>query len=176
MTGFRSMHRAARWAGVIGLCAVLGACGSNTDDLASFVARIKARPAPPVKPMPKIASYKPYTYKPAGRRSPFAAPNNHAPANNNGVRPNLDRPLDPLEQFPLDALRMVGTITSNGVTYALIAAPDQVVHRVAPGDHMGRHYGRVDTISPAGVTLTEIVPDGNGGYTKQGATLAPPQQ
>ncbi|KEZ79259.1 pilus assembly protein PilP [Salinisphaera hydrothermalis] len=175
MSGRQRIRRGTRWVPLIGLCAVLAACGSNTDDLQAFVARTKARPAPPVEPMPKIATYEPYTYKPDGRRSPFAAPDNSGPAHDNGVRPNLDRPLDPLEQYPLDALRMVGTITSDGVTYALIAAPDQVVHRVAPGDHMGRHYGRVDTISPAGVTLTEIVPDGNGGYVKQGAALAPPQ-
>ncbi len=175
MSGWRRTFRATGWAGLISLCVALAACGSNTDDLASFVARTKARSAPPVDPMPEIATYTPYAYKPDGRRSPFAAPDNHGPANDSGVRPNLDRPLDPLEQYPLDALRMVGTITSDGVTYALIAAPDQVVHRVAPGDHMGRHYGRVDAISPAGVTLTEIVPDGNGGYVKQGAALAPPQ-
>lgn len=155
-------------------CLVLAGCGSNTSDLADFVARTRAQPAPPVAPMPVIASYQPYVYKPDGRRSPFAAPQDARPANPNGVRPDRNRPLDPLEQYPLDALRMVGTITSDGVTYALIAAPDRIVHRVAPGDHMGRHYGRVDAISPAGVTLTEIVPDGNGGYVRQGAALAPP--
>lgn len=125
--------------------------------------------------MPEIAIYKPYVYQPDGRRSPFTASENTAPANGNGVRPDTDRALEPLEQYPLDALQMVGTITSGGVIYALIAAPDRVVHRIAPGDHMGRHYGRVDAISPAGVTLTEIISDSNGGYVEQSAALAPTQ-
>lgn len=160
---------------VLAAVAVLAGCGSNTDDLARFVAETKARPAAPVESMPRIASYTPYVYESDGRRSPFAAPEKNAPASDDSVRPDLKRPLEPLEQYPLDALQMVGTITSDGVTYALIKAPDQVVHRVAPGDHMGRQYGQIDAVSPTGVTLTEIVPDGNGGYTKQGTALAPSQ-
>ncbi|HET7312909.1 pilus assembly protein PilP [Salinisphaera sp.] len=174
MTG-RRRPLCLSWVAMLGAAALVAGCGSDTGDLTAFVARTKARPAAPVKPMPKIATYTPYVYRPDGRRSPFVAPDHSTPTSDNGVRPDLNRPLDPLEQYPLDALRMVGNITSDGVTYALIAAPDQVVHRVAPGEHMGRHYGRVDAVSPAGVTLTEIVPDGSGGYVKQGAALAPAQ-
>ncbi|WP_423823155.1 pilus assembly protein PilP [Salinisphaera sp. SPP-AMP-43] len=156
-----------------GLCLSLVACGSDTDDLHAYVAHIDARKPQPIDPMPEIASYQPASYQPAGRRSPFVAPHADQHSRDNGIRPNLNRALDPLEQFPLDALQMVGTISMAGTTYALISAPDQVVHRVAAGMHLGRHYGRIDAIGANGLTLTEIVPDGNGGYVKRGAALAP---
>lgn len=163
------------WAALSCLGLMLTGCGSTTDDLAEFVARTRARPAPSIDPMPEIATYTPYVYTPGDRRSPFAAPEHTTPASDNGVRPDTNRALEPLEKYPLDALKMMGSITSDGVTYALIAAPDQVVHRVAPGDHMGHHYGHVDAVSPAGVALTEIVSDNNGGYAKHSAALAPPR-
>ena len=78
-----------------------------------------------------------------------------------------------LEAFPLDALRLVGTISSAGVTYALIQAPDGVVYRVTHGAHLGQNYGEIDGISENGVLLTEIVPDGLGGYIRRPATIAP---
>lgn len=155
------------------LSLALTACDSDTDDLHDYVAQIDARKPQPIEPMPEIASYQPATYRPAGRRSPFVVPHDNQPSRNNGIRPDLDRALEPLEQFPLDALQMVGTISMAGTTYALISAPDQVVHRVAPGMHLGRHYGRIDSIGPNGLTLTEIVPDSNGGYVKRGAALSP---
>lgn len=164
-----------RWLMVTSLCMALVACGTGTDDLQDFVARIKGRNPPPIKAIPETPGYTPYTYKPAGRRSPFAVSKSTAPADDNGVQPDPGRPLDPLEHYPLDALQMVGTLTVDGTTYGLIEAPDQVVYRIAAGAHMGRHYGTVDAISPTDITLTEIVPKDNGGYQKRHAALAPSQ-
>lgn len=172
----RRPHCRPALAAVLSVCAFLGACGSNnTGDLHNFVAKIKARKSPPMAPLPKVPKYKPYTYRPNGRRSPFAPPTPSTPSSNNGVHPNLNRPLEPLEHYPLDALQMVGTITTNNTTYAMVKAPDSIVHLVKKGDYMGRHYGRVDAIGRGGLTLTEIVPDGNGGYIKRAAALTVPQ-
>ena len=67
----------------------------------------------------------------------------------------------------------MGTIARSGVTYALIQAPDGVIHRLRPGNHIGQNYGRIDGIPENGVLLTEIVPDGLGGYIRRPATIAP---
>ncbi|RJS94301.1 pilus assembly protein PilP [Salinisphaera sp. Q1T1-3] len=167
-----ALSRACLIATVIG---ALAGCGdSNHTDLETYVARIKARKSPPLDPMPDIVEYKPYTYVPAGRRSPFAPPEPVRQTRSSQIHPDLDRPLDPLEQFPLDALSLVGTIAVNGTTYALIQAPDGVVHRVGPGTHIGRNYGQINHIDRRGVALTEIVADGNGGYIKRHAQLTPP--
>src|SRR3546814_5705364 len=77
------------------------------------------------------------------RRDPFVLvePRNEQ-ANPNGPRPDLRRNREALEEYPLDALRMVGTITTPAGTFALVKAPDGVVHRVAVHAHMGQNYGR----------------------------------
>ncbi|MGV2481579.1 UNVERIFIED_CONTAM: pilus assembly protein PilP, partial [Salmonella enterica subsp. enterica serovar Weltevreden] len=85
--------------------------------------------------------------------------------------PDLSRNKEPLEEFPIDALRMVGTIDTKGVTYALVKAPDGVVHRVTRNDHLGQNYGRIVGISESEVSLVELVPDGFGGWLERAATI-----
>ena len=157
-----------------GLCLLVAGCGSDNSDLADFVERVKARPAAPIEPIPEIAAYTPYTYRAQDRRSPFTptTPRREVTSNSD-IAPNPNRAREPLEAFPLDALRLVGTISRAGVTYALIQAPDGVIHRLRPGNHIGQNYGEIDAISENGVLLTEIVPDGLGGYIRRPATLAP---
>lgn len=165
------------WLGLMLLAAVLilAGCGQSNQDLEQFVADAKARPAAPIEPIPEIEPYRPFTYRPGDRRAPFTPTiedNEPAPAAT-GPAPNRNREPDPLEAFELDSLRMVGSISHGGVTYALIKAPDNIIYRAARGEHLGQNYGRIDSVSEQGVTLTEIVPDGRGGYIKRPAAIAP---
>lgn len=164
----------AQQAAAIGLCLLAAGCGSDSSDLQDFVARVKARPAAPIEAIPEIAPYTPYTYRGDDRRAPFTptTPRREIKSKSD-LAPDSDRPSEPLEAFPLDSLRMVGTISRSGVTFALIQAPDSVIHRVRPGQHLGQNYGRIDGISQSGVLLTEIVPDGLGGFIRRPATIAP---
>ncbi len=162
---------------LLGANLLLAACGGGQhDDLKAFVARIRANaPASAIKPIPKITPYHPYAYHAAGRRAPFtpSMPSASIRPANHGLAPDFNRPRGPLEHFPLDALQLVGTITSQGVTYALIRAPDNVIYRATRGDHLGEHFGTIRAVSAAGITLVEIVSDGQGGYIKKDAALAP---
>jgi len=161
----------------VGLATGLTGCGSGNSDLQAYVAKVKARPSARVEPLPTVAVYEPFIYEPSGRRAPFtpvrrqSGPSTDPKAS--GVLPDTNRPTEALERFPLDSLHMVGTITSAGTTYALIAAPDGVLHRVKRGQHVGQNYGQVESVTDKGITITEIVPDGADGYTKRGAALAP---
>lgn len=157
------------------LCALLAACGDGQSDLSTYVESVKAQTPQAIEPLPSFAQYQPFVYVPGGRRAPFTPTRhrNEPKPSSSGIRPDADRPTEPLERFPLDTLHMVGTITSHGVTYALISAPDRVIHRVKRGDHLGQNNGRIQSVSDQGITITEIVADGSGGYTKHGAALAP---
>lgn len=164
----------AQQAAAVGLCLLAAGCGGDSSDLQDFVARVKARPAAPIEAIPEIASYTPYTYRGDDRRAPFTptTPRREVKSKSD-LAPDANRANEPLEAFPLDSLRMVGTISRAGVTYALLQAPDNVIHRVRPGQHLGQNYGEIDGISDGGVLLTEIVPDGLGGYIRRPATIAP---
>ena len=153
---------------------LLTACGKSTDDLESWVTEVKARKATPIEPIPQMKQYEAFPYQEAGRRSPFEAP--AAPASASGTRPDMNRNKEPLEEFPIDALRLVGTIDSKGVVYALIKAPDGVVHRVTIKNHLGQNYGQIVGISESEISLIELVPDGFGGWVQRQASLALTQQ
>jgi type IV pilus assembly protein PilP len=66
---------------------------------------------------------------------------------------------------------MVGTIRIAGTMYGLVQTKDGIVHRVTVGNYMGQNDGRITDILPSKLDLTEIVPDGLGGYMKRPAAL-----
>jgi len=89
-----------------------------------------------------------------------------------GVRPDVQRPREFLEQFSLDTLRMVGTVKLKGRLYGLVQTRDGLVHRVLPGNHLGQADGRITAIDEGKISLIEIVPDGMGGFIERPAALA----
>lgn len=158
----------------LAVVAVAG-CGSNTSDLEVKVAEVKSRKSTAIEPIPQMKQYEAFVYEPGTRRDPFTPvepERNDRGFDSAGIRPDLNRNKEPLEEFPLDSLRMVGTITAGGITFAMIKAPDGVVHRVTVRDHMGQNYGEITAISEAEVSLTEIIPDGFGGWMQRPASLA----
>lgn len=151
-----------------------GCGGGDMSDLERYVAEVKSRKSSDIDPIPEIRPYEPYTYRPADRREPFTPTlqTSEDQGGGPGVRPDPDRPRETLEQYPLDSLRMQGTLSAGGTLYALIRDPEGVVHRVTLGDHMGQNYGEITEITPSEVTLIEIVPDGLGSYMERSADIA----
>jgi type IV pilus assembly protein PilP len=89
-----------------------------------------------------------------------------------GLRPDLDRIKEPLEDFPLDTLRLKGTIDDkDGVKWGLIFAPDNTIHRVIEGNYMGQNHGRIISVTDQTIELTEIVPDGLGNYIERSSAV-----
>ncbi len=151
------------------ICAsALGGCSSGDSDLNSFIRRVKAEPGGRVEPLPEIKPYEAYTYSDQNLRSPFVPSMGGA----NTVRPDAHRTREFLEQYSLDTLKMVGTLTEDGSHYGLVLATDGRVHRVVVGNHMGQNDGTVTDITGSKIALTEIVPDGLGGYVERPAALA----
>jgi type IV pilus assembly protein PilP len=157
---------------VAGIAATLGlaGCGDGLDDLRAEIAQAKERPGGRIQPLPEVRPYVSHEYQMADRRSPFLQ--SLAGENSSGPRPDSQRPREYLEQFPLDTLRMVGTLRLGGGNYGLVQTKDGLIHRVLPGNHLGQNDGRVMAVSDAKITLVEIVPDGLGGYLERPAALA----
>jgi type IV pilus assembly protein PilP len=150
----------------------LAGCSSGMDELQQKVAEIKSRPGERIEPLPEIKPYESFTYAASSLRSPFIP---SAPARSdvtNAVRPDSKRPREFLEQFPIDTMKMVGTLQLQGRTYGLVQGRDGLVHRVLPGNYMGQNDGRVISITPTKISIIEIIPDGVGGYIERPAALA----
>ena len=152
----------------------LVACGGDMDDLDSYINEVKARPGGRIEPLPEITPYEVFTYvaDAEGMRSPFIpdTPQAAGPAAG-GASPDPDRPAEFLESFPLDTLRMVGTLDINETVYGLVQTSDGLIHRVVPGNYMGQNDGRITGITESEIVLVEIISDGIGGYIERDAAI-----
>ena len=110
---YASTHRVLAIALLAG-CLGLGACSNDMDELDRYVNEVKARPGGRIEPLPEIKPYEVFTYvaDAEGLRSPFVpdSPQTTGAANTGGPGPDPERSREFLEQFPLDTLRMVGTL------------------------------------------------------------------
>jgi len=155
---------------------VLGACGGDMDDLDSYINEIKARPGGRIEPLPEITPYEVFVYKADvdGIRSPFVpdSPQLSSGPADGGTRPDPERSREFLEGFPLDTLRMVGTLQLGDTNFGLVQTSDGLIHRVIPGNYMGQNDGRITSIQDSEIELIEIISDGIGGYLERDAAVA----
>jgi type IV pilus assembly protein PilP len=129
-----------------------------------------------VPPLPAVKPYEPVTYAANELPDPFKLtkiePERGASvAHVVGIKgPDLDRKKEPLEAFPLESLKMVGTLQQDKVTYGLIRA-DNNLYRVKPGNYLGTNFGKISDISETEVAIKEFVQDAGGDWTERTSTL-----
>lgn len=155
---------------------LLTGCGNNTEDLQSYIEQVKARPKGPIEPMPIIKPYESFAYAVTNLRDPFTPPvvpdESRTQTAGDGLKPDVSRPKEALEEFPLDALRLVGSLERIGGKWSIVKAPDGAIYRVQPGNYLGQNNGKITHISDELIELTEIVEDGQGGWIERQASLA----
>ena len=142
----------------------MGCANDDFSDLDSFMAEKRSRPGGIIAPIPTFKAYEAFAYSATTLRSPFERPIEvrelaklQAIA---AIKPNPDRPKEFLEQFTLDSLLMVGTLERDKSKWTLIKDPDGGVHRVKPGNYLGRHHGKVVEMTETYLSVVEIVSDG----------------
>jgi type IV pilus assembly protein PilP len=151
--------------------ALLAGCSSRDDDLNAFIERTKQEQPAGVEPLPEVKPYESFFYTVQNMRSPFI-PGGSGGSSAPNLRPDIKRNRETLEKFSLDTLKMVGTLSMNGRRYGLVRAPDGIVHRVQSGNYIGQNDGRINQVDESRVSVTEIVPDGLGGYMERAAQLS----
>lgn len=151
--------------------ALLAGCSSADSDLEDFINRTKQEQPAGVEPLPEVKPYESFFYSAQSMRSPFT-PGGSGESSSPSVRPDSKRNREFLEQFALDTLKMVGTLSMGGRRYGLVQTKDGIVHRVQPGNYLGQNEGRIAQIEDSKINVTEIVPDGLGGYMERAAQLA----
>ncbi len=151
-----------------------GCISDDMSDLRGQVQEIKqSTQGGALEPIPQLEPYVPHAYAAYSLRNPFE----QAPflieqpeVADSGIRPNLDRAKELLEEFNIESLKLVGTIDKEGL-WGLIKAPDGVVHRVGVGNYMGTNHGHIIAVSDLRIDLIEIVSDGIGGWKEREAYL-----
>lgn len=153
---------------------VLCACsGEPYGDLRQWVKDSENLPHGKVPPLPQVTPYEPYSYAAFDLIDPFKPRKIEPPktAGTGGIGPDLNRPREPLEAYPLESLRMVGTLEQKKQMYALVKAPDNTLFRVRSGNYLGQNFGRIVGISESAIKLKEVTQDGGGSWEEKEQAL-----
>jgi type IV pilus assembly protein PilP len=127
-----------------------------------------------VAPLPVVKPYEPVPYNAFDLPDPFGSGKIDLVAKTadagGGLKPDFNRPKEPLEAFPLESVKVVGMIEQGKQVHALVRA-DASVYRVKVGNYMGQNFGLITGITDAQVQLRELVQDTSGDWTERVSTL-----
>ncbi len=154
----------------LALLALYG-CSSDLDELKQFVRDSDKRVPVKIDPLPAVKPFEPFAYEGFDLPDPFK-PRKLSPPKEGagGVAPDLNRRKEPLESYPLEQLKMVGTLEQNNQIYALVRA-DKTLYRVKKGNYMGQNFGLITDVTENEIKLKEIVQDSAGDWAERQSVL-----
>lgn len=151
---------------------VLGGCSSEINELKQFVKDSDKGLPRKIEPLPAVKPFEPFTYEGFDLPDPFKPRKLTVPREGagGGLAPDLNRRKEPLEAFPLEQLKMVGTLSQGNDTYALVRA-DKTLYRVKKGNYMGQNFGLITDVTESEIKLKEIVQDSAGDWAERQSAL-----
>jgi len=158
--------------------ALAGCSGGNEGELRTWMDDTRKTMRPTTQPVPEPKQFTPFSYEAKALIDPFdpqkmilaAARQAQSRSSTSSIRPDLDRRREMLEGYPLDQLKMVGTLRQAGNQVALIDAAGQTF-MVRRGNYVGQNFGLVTSISETEVDLKEIVQDAAGEWIERPTKL-----
>ena len=150
----------------------LTSCSSEIDELKSFVRDSEKGLPRRIEPLPPVKPFEPFTYEGFDLPDPFK-PRKLAPPKEGaggGIAPDLNRRKEPLEAFPLEQLKMVGTLSQGKDVFAIVRA-EKTLYRVKKGNYMGQNFGLITDVTESEIKLKEIVQDSAGDWAERQSVL-----
>ena len=160
-------------------CAALltGCSGDEHGDLKQELAQLTKDFRGQVPPLPQVRPYEPVPYTSEGQVDPFrldrievAQPGDKTAKVPEVLQQHEKRVKEPLEGFPLESIQMLGTITQDKETFALVKAGPNL-YRVKKGNYMGQNFGVITAIDEAQISLKELVQDSTGDWVERVSSL-----
>ena len=160
----------------LAICALtltLFACsGDGGDDLDKFMRDAANDMRVKIKPLPEVRPYFALQFNADGiLGDPFRS--RKAANKSSSLQPDLGRPKEPMEAYPLESIKYVGLLSKSKLTYALLKTPDNGVQQVKVGNFVGQNFGVVTKITDSEIVLKEIVQDDlSGDWVERVSNLA----
>ena len=164
-------------AAAVASAVLLGACrGEEQSELRQELAAMTKDLRGKVDPLPQVKSFEPVPYKGESMVDPFVPGRivvtqaSAGGGGGGGVQPDLNRPKEPLEAFPMESIQMVGTLAQNRDMYALVRAGASLF-RVKKGNYMGPNFGVITGIDESQINVKEVVQDSGGDWVERSTSL-----
>ena len=160
---------------ILVLAALLTGC-SQEAEVREWMAKTKQETRVFVPKIDEPKTFVPFTYSRRESIDPFnpvklsSAIAKMRALSGKGIKPNMDRRREPLEQYPLDTVKMVGLLQKTGLTYAILQI-DKAIFQAKIGNYIGQNFGMITNITEAGVDIKEIVQDASGEWVERKARL-----
>lgn len=154
------------------LLGFLTGCSQNAnEDLEAFFRNAGKDMQVKIKPLPEMKSYFALEFNSDGAlNDPFKLRKDF---NKSAIlAPNLNRPKQPLESYPLESIKYVGMLERADTVYALLKTPDDSIQQVQPGQYIGQNFGKVTAVTENAVEIREVIQDAStGDWVEQPASL-----
>ena len=156
------------------LSMLLIACsGAEHEDLRQWMSETSKGIKGKIPELPQVKPYEAVPYDVGNLLDPFK-PGKIGPdqkkGGGGGLQPDLDRPREPLEAYPLESLKYVGVMTRKGTSFAIVLV-DGALYQVRAGNYMGQNFGVITQISESELKLKELVQDPAGDWTERESVL-----
>lgn len=154
------------------LIALVGCSGGDQDELREWMRQETKDLRGRIPPLPQVKPYEPIPYDAAGLIEPFRASKLDVDRRQQGggLQPDLNRPKEPLESFPLESIKYVGVMTRGRISYAIVTV-DGALFRVRTGSYMGQNFGVITNVSETEISLRELVQDASSDWIERPSTL-----
>lgn len=160
------------------LLVLLAGCNQSNDltDLEAFTEDAFKDHTPEVDPLPALQPQAVFIYTASGLTDPFDKENlnekvEDLPAFAGESGPDRTRRKEPLESFPIDALKLVGVLEQDDEKWAVIRAPDKSVHRVKNGNYIGINDGEILAVNENTVDISELIKNPVGRWEREDVKL-----
>lgn len=162
---------------VIVPCLVAGCGSAEHEDLRVWMKEAASDLRPGVPPLPSVKPYEPVAYAAAGVPDPFNAVRVKGGAESRagkGNAPDLSRPREPLEDFPLETMTLVGVMRDKSRVVGQVLVNGKS-YEVKVGNYLGQNFGkvvRVDTTKDEEkLVLKELVQEADGAWVERQSEL-----
>jgi type IV pilus assembly protein PilP len=169
-------HRHRLWPALAGVLVALAGCSGEQEELSQWMAQQRREVKPNVTPLQPPKKFEPEPYSGLDVVEPFSSQKLTVALRQEARQPSsvlaaeLNRRKEPLEDFPLDSMTMVGSVSKGGRPHALLKV-NNLLYQVGVGDYIGQNFGRITAISETEIKLREIVQDAAGEWIERPMTL-----
>lgn len=156
--------------------ALAGCGGEEHEDLRVWIVEKSKDLRGNIPPLPKVKPYEPVGYEATSLVEPFntARARGELDRKAGGTMPDLTRPREPLEEFPLETMSLVGIMKDKTRLIAQVLVNGKS-YEVRVGNHLGQNFGKVVQIDTTRdeekLVLKELMQEADGGWIERDSAL-----